>query len=51
VPFVFVTGYGAQTTIPARHRHAPRLPKPYHRERLRQALAHVIGPDGRRNAG
>jgi two-component sensor histidine kinase/CheY-like chemotaxis protein len=48
VPFVFVTGYGAQTTIPARHRDAPRLPKPYHRERLRQALAQVIGPEGRR---
>jgi two-component sensor histidine kinase/CheY-like chemotaxis protein len=46
VPFVFVTGYGAQTSIPARHRHALRLPKPYHRERLRQALAQVIGSEG-----
>jgi PAS domain S-box-containing protein len=48
VPFVFATGYVGDAAIPPRYRGIPRLPKPYRRERLQQALAQLVA--GRRHA-
>jgi DNA-binding LytR/AlgR family response regulator len=38
IPFVFVTGYGADVRLPAAFRDAPRLPKPYSTDALRALL-------------
>jgi CheY-like chemotaxis protein len=38
VPFVFVTGYGADVRLPAAFADRPRLPKPCHTEALAAAL-------------
>lgn len=37
VPFIFVTGF-ADAELPARFRHAPRVPKPFTASQLRAAL-------------
>jgi CheY-like chemotaxis protein len=34
IPFVFVTGYGADVRLPAAFAHKPRLPKPYSSDAL-----------------
>jgi len=38
IPFVFVTGYGAEVRLPAAFADRPRLPKPCSREALQGAL-------------
>jgi CheY-like chemotaxis protein len=38
IPFVFVTGYGAEVRLPATFADRPRLPKPCSREALQAAL-------------
>ena len=38
IPFVFVTGYGADVRLPAALAGKPRLPKPYSTEALKAAL-------------
>jgi CheY-like chemotaxis protein len=38
IPFVFVTGYGADARLPAAFVDKPRLPKPYSTEALQAAL-------------
>lgn len=38
IPFVFVTGYGAETSIPAEFKTRPRLQKPCSSEALEAAL-------------
>jgi CheY-like chemotaxis protein len=38
IPFIFVTGYGADARLPAAFMDKPRLPKPYSTEALRAAL-------------
>ena len=38
IPFVFVTGYGADVRLPAALANIPRLPKPYSTDALRAAL-------------
>jgi CheY-like chemotaxis protein len=38
IPFVFVTGYGADARLPAAFVDKPRLPKPYSTEALHAAL-------------
>ena len=39
IPFVFVTGYGADVRLPAALADKPRLPKPYSTDVLRAALS------------
>jgi CheY-like chemotaxis protein len=38
IPFVFVTGYGAENGFPAAFAHKPRLPKPCSTEALQAVL-------------
>jgi CheY-like chemotaxis protein len=38
IPFVFVTGYGADVRLPPAFRGQPRLPKPYSSDALRALL-------------
>ena len=38
IPFAFVTGYGADTALPAAFAAKPRLPKPYSTDALRALL-------------
>jgi CheY-like chemotaxis protein len=38
IPFVFVTGYGADVRLPAAFADRPRLPKPYSTDALRAVL-------------
>jgi CheY-like chemotaxis protein len=38
IPFIFVTGYGADARLPAAFVDKPRLPKPYSTEALQAAL-------------
>jgi CheY-like chemotaxis protein len=38
IPFVFVTGYGANVRLPAALANKPRLPKPYSTDALEAAL-------------
>jgi CheY-like chemotaxis protein len=38
IPFAFVTGYGADTQLPAAFASKPRLPKPYSTDALRALL-------------
>src|SRR5258705_1478940 len=38
IPFVFVTGYGADVRLPAALAHRPRLPKPYSSDALKALL-------------
>ena len=46
IPFVFVTGYGADVRLPPAFRNTPRLPKPYSSDALRALLKRQSG-DGR----
>jgi PAS domain S-box-containing protein len=46
VPFLFATGYTAETAIPPHHRDQPRLTKPYRGDRLRQMLAQAMAQPG-----
>jgi CheY-like chemotaxis protein len=43
IPFVFVTGYGADARIPAAFTGKPRLPKPCSSAALQAALQHLSG--------
>ena len=51
IPFVFVTGYGADVRLPAAFAHKPRLPKPCPTDALEAVLntarAKAPSPDGR----
>jgi CheY-like chemotaxis protein len=48
VPYVFVTGYGADARIPRAFKDKPRLPKPCSSAALQAALQHLAGdPDKR----
>jgi CheY-like chemotaxis protein len=38
IPFVFITGYGAEVSLPAAFAHRPRLPKPCPTHALEAAL-------------
>jgi CheY-like chemotaxis protein len=38
IPFVFITGYGADVRLPKAFAHRPRLPKPYSTDALRALL-------------
>ena len=38
IPFVFVTGYGADVRLPAAFAQKPRLPKPYSSDALKAVL-------------
>jgi CheY-like chemotaxis protein len=43
IPFVFVTGYGADVRLPAAFADTPRLPKPYSSDALRALLTRRSG--------
>jgi CheY-like chemotaxis protein len=43
IPFVFVTGYGADVRLPAAFRDTPRLPKPCSSDALRALLKRRSG--------
>ena len=43
LPFVFVTGYGADVRLPAAFADTPRLPKPYSSDALRALLKRLPG--------
>jgi CheY-like chemotaxis protein len=43
IPFVFVTGYGADLRLPAAFRNTPRLSKPYSSDALRALLRRRSG--------
>jgi CheY-like chemotaxis protein len=44
IPFVFVTGYGADVRLPPALAHRPRLPKPYSTDALKTMLrSHADG--------
>jgi CheY-like chemotaxis protein len=48
IPFIFVTGYGADVRLPAALRNTPRLPKPYSSDALQALLKRRSGErDGR----
>src|ERR1700676_2774189 len=48
IPFIFVTGYGADVRLPPALRNTPRLPKPYSSDALRALLKRRSdGGDGR----
>jgi CheY-like chemotaxis protein len=48
IPFIFVTGYGADVRLPPAFRNTPRLPKPYSSDALRALLKRQSGDgDGR----
>jgi CheY-like chemotaxis protein len=42
IPFAFVTGYGADTRLPAAFAAKPRLPKPYSTDALRALLKNGV---------
>jgi CheY-like chemotaxis protein len=47
IPFVFVTGYGADVRLPAAFADKPRLPKPYSTDALQAMLRSCAGsPEG-----
>jgi CheY-like chemotaxis protein len=46
IPFVFVTGYGADVKLPAALAHKPRLPKPYSSDALRALLKNRANAPG-----
>jgi CheY-like chemotaxis protein len=48
IPFVFITGYGADVRLPPAFTGKPRLPKPYSTDALKALLT---GPAGRGAAG
>jgi CheY-like chemotaxis protein len=48
IPFVFVTGYGADVRLPAAFAHKPRLPKPCPADALEAALKHRPGEGAER---
>jgi len=43
VPFIFVTGYGAEIRLPAAFAHTPRLPKPCSPDALRALMKRSDG--------
>ena len=43
IPYAFVTGYGADATLPAAFTGKPRLPKPYSTDALHALLARAYG--------
>jgi CheY-like chemotaxis protein len=43
IPFIFVTGYGADVRLPAAFAHKPRLPKPYSSDALQALLKRRSG--------
>jgi CheY-like chemotaxis protein len=43
IPYIFVTGYGADASIPKAFSDRPRLPKPCSSEALQTALQHLAG--------
>jgi CheY-like chemotaxis protein len=43
IPFVFITGYGADVRLPAAFADRPRLPKPYSTDALRALLRSRAG--------
>ena len=45
IPFVFVTGYGADVSLPAALSDKPRLPKPYSADALRAVLKQRSGAE------
>jgi CheY-like chemotaxis protein len=45
IPFVFVTGYGADVRLPEAFANAPRLPKPCTAQALERALKSRCGGD------
>jgi CheY-like chemotaxis protein len=47
IPFIFVTGYGADVRLPAAFGNTPRLPKPYSTDALQALLKRSFGDDGR----
>ncbi len=47
IPFVFVTGYGADVRLPAALADKPRLPKPYSSDALKALLMRSGDPAGR----
>jgi CheY-like chemotaxis protein len=48
IPFIFVTGYGADVRLPAAFRNTPRLPKPYSSDALQALLNRRFGDGGGR---
>src|SRR5271163_4844563 len=46
IPFVFVTGYGAEVRLPAAFAHRPRLPKPCPTDALEAVLKQHRSGDG-----
>ena len=48
IPYIFVTGYGADARIPKAFAEKPRLPKPCSSEALRAALQHFGGDRNQR---
>jgi CheY-like chemotaxis protein len=46
IPFVFVTGYGADVRLPAAFAHRPRLPKPCSTDALEAVLKQHRSSDG-----
>jgi DNA-binding LytR/AlgR family response regulator len=46
IPFVFVTGYGADVRLPATLAHKPRLPKPYSSDALKALLKNRANAPG-----
>jgi CheY-like chemotaxis protein len=46
IPFVFVTGYGADVRLPAAFAHRPRLPKPCSTDALEAVLKQRRSGDG-----
>jgi CheY-like chemotaxis protein len=47
IPFIFVTGYGADVRLPLALRNTPRLPKPYSTDALQALLKRRFGDGGR----
>ncbi len=45
IPYVFVTGYGADVRLPAAFNGKPRLPKPYSTDALQALLTRAFGRD------
>ncbi|HJU20252.1 MAG TPA: response regulator [Stellaceae bacterium] len=44
IPFVFVTGYGADTALPPEYRNVPRLTKPFQIRNLAQLASECFRP-------
>jgi DNA-binding LytR/AlgR family response regulator len=47
IPYVFVTGYGADAGLPAALANKPRLPKPYSSDALKALLKNRANGGGR----